>query len=88
MSKDALPKSSPLTETTDTKTSLSIKKYDASATFCDYLADDLESLFERGDKLHFSKFGTQSAYLPSWTTVMQFLGWTNPSLKRFVRVRS
>jgi hypothetical protein len=81
MSKDALPKSSPLTETTDAKTSLSIEKYDASATFYDYLADDLENLFEQGDKLRFSKFGTQSAYLPSWTTVMQFLGWTNPSLK-------
>jgi hypothetical protein len=81
MSKDALPHSSPPTETTDARASLSIEKYDASATFYDYLADDLENLFEQGDKLRFSKFGTQSAYLPSWTTVMQFLGWTNPSLK-------
>jgi hypothetical protein len=81
MSKDALPQSSQPTETTDARTSLSIEKYDASATFYDYLTDDLENIFERGDKLRFSKFGSKSIYLPSWSTVMHFLGWTNPSLE-------
>ncbi|MCL1056826.1 hypothetical protein L2729_02325 [Shewanella gelidimarina] len=81
MSKDALPQSSQYPQTTEAKTSLPIERYDGSATLYDYLADGLESIFEQGDKLRFSKFGTQSAYLPSWATVMQLLGWTNPSLK-------
>lgn len=81
MSKDASPQSSQPSDTIDIKIHQRIETCDDSYTLYDYFADDLERIFERGDKLRFSKFGTQSAFLPSVATVMQFLGWNNPSLK-------
>ena len=83
MSKDALPQLSHKTDALPAKAPLAIESHDDSTTLYNYLADDLDNIFQRGDKLRFSKFGTQSAYLPSFATAMQFLGWKNPSLTLF-----
>lgn len=81
MSKDALSHSSQPTEITDARIPQDNGRGSNSPALHRYLVDALENIFEQGDKLRFSKFGTQSVFLPSCATVMQFLGWTNPSLK-------
>jgi hypothetical protein len=81
MSKDALRQQSKNLDSSAAIAPLAIERCDESTSLYNYLADDLENIYERGDKLRFSQLGTQSVYLPSWFTVMHFLGWTNPSLK-------